>query len=191
MSNPRTAIIVHGICDENEYYRMDSPSPSNAHWLPWLQQKFLRQGILCQAPEMPRPYAPLYEDWATVFSAIAPHGATVCVGHSAGGGFLLKWLQQNPNARFDKIILVAPWLDPARRLGDFLHCKLESRLQDRVGEIHVFFSSDEKVPGVAVTKDTILNTFTQARLHPFADKGHFFFSDTGLHFNELWEVCAA
>lgn len=67
----KSAIIVHGTCDAHEYLEMDFPSPSNAHWLPWLQQKFLRAGVLCQCPEMPTPYAPEYAAWRAVFDRIA------------------------------------------------------------------------------------------------------------------------
>ncbi len=65
-----SAIILHGICDEHEYFEMDFPSPSNAHWLPWLQQKFLRSNVLCQKLEMPTPYNPIYKEWKKSFEKI-------------------------------------------------------------------------------------------------------------------------
>ncbi len=58
----KTPVLLHGTCDEEEYFKRDVPSPSNAHWLPWLQQKFLRSGVLYQALEIPCPYAPVYEE---------------------------------------------------------------------------------------------------------------------------------
>lgn len=62
------AIILHGRPDYDEYYNIQGDSPSNSHWLPWLQQQFLIRGILTQTPEMPRPYEPRYEAWCQEFA---------------------------------------------------------------------------------------------------------------------------
>jgi predicted alpha/beta hydrolase family esterase len=105
------AIIIHGVCDKNEYFELTFPSPSNAHWLPWLQQKFLRAGILCQKLEMPTPYTPLYEEWRLTFEQLHVSDQTIIVAHSAGCGFILKWLGANPDIFINRLILVAPWLD--------------------------------------------------------------------------------
>lgn len=186
----KTAIILHGICDANEYYEMDFPSPSNAHWLAWLQQKFLRDGVLCQNPEMPHPYAAVYADWAKVFERMHVDADTTIVGHSAGCGFILKWLSEHPEIKLNKLVLVAPWIDPSRRRGDFLVCTLTEHIAQQAHEMHVFYSTDETVEGVEKTKDMILALNPAAKLHLFTDKEHFCLDEMGTDkFPELWDVC--
>lgn len=186
----KKALILHGCCDAEEYLEMDFPSPSNAHWLPWLQQKFLRAGVLCQTPEMPKPYEPQYADWVKCFAQFVVNDQTTIVGHSAGCGFILKWLHENPGVHLEKLVLVAPWFDPSRRRGSFVAFALSPELQGRVGQIHVFYSTDEEVEGVRETKDQILQTYPKARLHQFTDKGHFCIGEIGTEkFEELWTVC--
>lgn len=188
--NRGVAIIIHGICDEHEYFDMDFPSPSNAHWLPWLQQKFLRSGVLCQILEMPKPYAPVYEDWATTFEQLKIDRETIIVGHSAGCGFILKWLHHHPEVKLERLILVAPWLDPKRMHGKFLECQLDPQLQNSIGNLHVLYSKNEGVEGVSETKDLIIKTYTAAQLYIFEDKGHFCFGDLGRpEFEEVWDLC--
>ncbi len=188
----KKVIILHGVCDKHEYFEMDFPSPSNAHWLPWLQQKFLRSGVLCQTLEMPKPYKPVYREWAETFSAIKLDTNTSVVAHSAGCGFILKWLSLNPSLQVDRLIFVAPWLDLARSQGDFLECALPENLEARTHDFHVLYSSDDPVVGVSETKDMILRTYKSAELHSYSDKGHFCLSNLrGPIFPELWDICGS
>ena len=183
------AVILHGICDRGEYYEMDFPSSSNAHWLPWLQQKFLRSGILCQTLEMPKPYAPSYQDWKETFEQLNTHKLDIVVGHSAGCGFILKWLAENPNATFEKLIFVAPWRDPEREMGDFLVSSLDPSIPERIGQFDILHSEDD-MDDVATSFQEIVAAYPQATVHLFQDKGHFCFGDLGTHeFPELWEIC--
>ena len=59
----KTAILIHGTCDEEEYFSDLYPSLSNSHWFPWLQKQLLIKGIFTQTPEMPDAYKPDYEKW--------------------------------------------------------------------------------------------------------------------------------
>lgn len=184
----KTAYILHGVADEEEYYRMDLPSPSNAHWLPWLQQKFLRAGYLCQCLEMPTPPSAKYSEWADTFGQVRLDEDSIIVGHSAGCGFILKWLSENESVKVSKLVLVAPWLDPFQELPDFLQGELDKDLADRVNEIKVLYSEDEPVKGVRETKDKILSLFPKTKLHLFEDKGHFCLDNVGHEFKELWDI---
>lgn len=187
----KKAIILHGTVDDEEYFEMDFPSPSNAHWLPWLQQKFLRDGVLCQKLEMPTPYAPKYAEWKKTFEQLDMDDVSVIVGHSAGCGFILKWLSENENdISLKKLVLVAPWMDVNRENGDFLKFDLSKEIENHIGEIHVFYSDDDDCVGVVEAKDEIIGVFEHAQLHQFHDKGHFDFEAMGtVEFPELWNVC--
>ena len=113
---------------------------------------------------------------------------TIVVGHSSGCGFILKWLSEHPGCPFGKLALVAPYLDPYKKRGEFLQCTLEPSIGQRVGSIDVFYSLDEKVTGVKETKDLILQTYPNTNYHEFADKDHFCLSDIGPTFPELWDI---
>jgi predicted alpha/beta hydrolase family esterase len=183
----KTAVILHGVCDKEEYFEMDFPSPSNAHWLPWLQQKFLRNGLLCQCLEMPAPYKPVYEEWKKTFGQLDPSDLSVVVGHSAGCGFFLKWLHENPKVALDKLVLVAPWLDPQKREASFLEFTLDKDALNNVKEAHLFFSEDD-METIKISTERIMREYPNIKRHHYADKGHFCFGDIGETFEDLWEV---
>lgn len=185
----KTAYIIHGVTDAEEYLTMNFPSLSNAHWFPWLQQKFLRAGVLCQCLEMPTPYNPSYAEWKSVWDHTQIDNTSVIVGHSAGCGFILKWLSENRSIQLSKLVLVAPWLDPYRDHGDFLVFELDQTIQDRVDSIHVLYSENEDIKGVIEIKESILKTFPKAIVHKFKNYGHFIVGTMGTtEFHELWEI---
>lgn len=184
----KTAYILHGACDAEEYFEMDFPSPSNAHWLPWLQQKFLRAGFLCQTPEMPKPYAPDYQEWCKVFKCASIAPDSIVVAHSAGAGFFLRWLKDNPQASLSQLLMVAPWLDPYREHGPFLQGAIPDNLNDQVTDVQVFISQDDPVAGVRKTHQMLQEKYPQIKSHRFNDKGHFCLGDIGPTFPELWHA---
>ena len=187
----QNAYIIHGVCSEEEFFSPAYPCGSNFHWLPWLQKQLVMKGLNCQTPQMPVPYAPVYRDWQGVFESFPVDEDTTLIGHSAGCGFFLKWLSQN-NVAIDKLVLIAPWLDPLKETGPFLDCTLDPALAGRVREMHVFYSADEPVEGVRETVDRILETYPAANLHEFNDKGHFCLKEMHTEeFPELLEVVLA
>ena len=106
----KNAIIIHGTCDEDEYFSDKYPSLSNSHWFPWLQKQLLINNIFTQTPEMPEAHKPDYDKWKKEFEKFDVNSETILVGHSCGGGFLIRWLSEN-KIKIKKLILVAPWLD--------------------------------------------------------------------------------
>ena len=183
----RKAVILHGITDKEEYFEMDFPSLSNAHWSPWLQQKFLRAGVFCQTLEMPTPYAPVYEEWVETFEQLSLNDDSIVVGHSAGCGFILKWLHHNRNRHFKKVVLVAPYLDPEKEQGDFLQLDLDPSIQDQINEIHLLSSSND-MNSIQQTTEKVIKIYPKIKLHQFNDMGHFDFEYTGPTFPDLWEI---
>jgi uncharacterized protein len=185
----KSAIILHGICDSEEYHSNKYPSSSNSHWIPWLQKQLLTNQIDCQTPDVMNSYKGNYEDW---LRAVQPHKIneeTIIVCHSAGCGFFLKYLSENKDIYFDKLIMVAPFNDPYYEYGDFLRCVLDSGLSSRANTMHVFYSLDEDVKGVKETVDVIMKTYPNSKLTEFNNHGHFCLSDMGTEeFPELLDV---
>lgn len=183
------AIILHGRPDHDEYYNIQGNSPSNSHWLPWLQQQLLIRGILTQTPEMPRPYEPRYEVWRQEFTHLPVDERTLLVGHSCGGGFLLRWLSEG-NYRVGRVVLVAPWLDIEGEAGDFFRFALDRQIDRKaVHGIDVLYSTND-YPHLQSSTAKLRRELPQLRYHRFIDYGHFTFSAMQTRaFPELVEIC--
>lgn len=181
-------ILIHGMPDKEEYFSDVKPSSSNKHWLPWMQKQLAMKSILSQAPEMPKPYDPNYDKWVEVFEQFKISNETTLVGHSCGGGFLLRYLSEHPNLHPKKIVLVAPWIDPEPHELDtgFFDFTIDPTLTDRTSLI-VFYSTDDDEPMVK-TAEIIQRTLPNATYHEFDNKGHFTKGDLGTEeFPELLE----
>lgn len=176
----KKAIILHGMPDMEDYYSQNGDSESNCHWIPWLQKQLIVNGTLAQTPEMPAPYTPNYEKWRSVFGQFTVDESTDLIGHSCGGGFLLRWLTENKQ-KVGKVVLVAPWIDPINELGDnnsFFHFEIDPELVSRTKGMRVFNSSnDDEVIHQSV--EQILNILPTAQVREMEGKGHFTLSGMG------------
>jgi predicted alpha/beta hydrolase family esterase len=172
----KRVILVHGCCDKHEFFSEDYPTMTNSHWFLWLKEQFLESKVNVQIPEMPDPYDPKYKDWKKIIDGLSINSKTILVGHSCGGGFLLRWLGEN-NAIISKLILVAPWLGLEGGRSKFLTFDIDPNIQNRIGEMHVFYSSDDDTEGVKESVNTILRIFPKVKRHFFKDKGHFTYND--------------
>lgn len=186
----KTAIILHGMPDKEDYYNPKGDAESNCHWLPWVQRQLIIQGVLAQTPEMPQPYTPNYEKWCSVFNQFKVDEETDLVGHSCGAGFLLRWLSENKQ-KVGKLVLVAPWIDPTNELGDensFFDFELDSELAERTSGIYILNSSnDDDVIHQSVKE--IIEKIPSTELLELENKGHFTLSGMSTReFPELTEI---
>lgn len=172
----KNAIIIHGTCSKKEYFSDSYPSLSNSHWLPWLQKQLLINNIFTQTPEMPNAYLPDYEKWKNEFERFNVNGNSILIGHSCGGGFLIRYLSEN-KVSIDKLVLVAPWLDPAReKTTDFFDFTIDFNIVNRIKEIHLLISSDDD-KDILDSVEIIKNNISDIKIHQFSDLGHFCYSD--------------
>lgn len=186
----KTAIIIHGWDNRDEFFDMTRPSPSNTHWIPWLQKQLSVKGITTQTPEMPDSYEPNYEKWKSVFELFPLDQETILIGHSCGGGFLVRWLSEH-EVKVGQVILVAPWLDPTRELGaenDFFRFNINSNLSERSAHgITMLYSTDDDIV-ILQSVETIQVVVAGIHIKQFSDKGHFILGDMGTNeFPELLE----
>jgi len=128
-----------------------------------------------------------YEEWKKLFDRFYSPNLETVVGHSAGAGFILKWLHENPNAKLNKLVLVAPFIDPLRRRGDFLIFDLKKNALKNVKEVHLFISDDD---GESIIKSTeqILDCYSDIIVHKYSGLGHFCIENTGTSFEDFWKV---
>lgn len=48
----KNALLIHGWTRESRYYNVDTPTPSNDHWLPWLSRQLIIRDISTVAIEV-------------------------------------------------------------------------------------------------------------------------------------------
>lgn len=180
----KNAVIVHGKLSKERYFDPDFPSSSNYYWLPWLQNQLIIQGVHAQTPEMPNGWAPSYDDWRQEIERYDISADTLLVGHSCGAGFLLRWLSNRTDVNVNKIILVAPWIDPANKesMGDFFDFALDPELAQRADDFCVVYSNDEQ--SVLDTVDIIRGGVPGTRFVQVANRRHFYDDETS-EFPEL------
>lgn len=186
----KNAIIVHGTDETKQDFMDAKTSPTNLHWFPWLHSQLIKNGISVQIPEMPNPYLPdmNYDLWANVFSKLKIDKESILIGHSAGAGFLVKYLSINKNININHLILVAPWLDIEKQHKSFFtNFDLDSNLVNRCKKIDLFYSTDDE-NYILTSVDKIINAYNNINIHKFSDKGHFCKSDIGSEFPELLEI---
>lgn len=185
-------ILIHGMEDSEASYKDPvGPSASNSHWFPWLQHQLLIHSQLAQTPEMPTPYEPQYGPWSKVFEQFKISNETTLVGHSCGGGFLIRYLSEHPELTPKRVILVAPWIDPEphelEEENDFFHFEIDTNLTSRT-DLHVFISSDDDKPMIR-TAEIIECILPNTTWYRYTDKGHFCEGDLGTKaFPELLET---
>ncbi len=169
----KTAILVHGMPSKEEYLDLNDPSASNGQWFPWLQKQLSVLGIVAQTPEMPEPYRPNYENWKKVFEQFILDEETILVGHSCGGGFLVRWLSEN-KVKVGKVILVAPWINPKSTevVPGFFDFIIDPNLVAKTDELHLFISSDDEQDELDTAR-MIEEKVSGVEMHRFTDKGHF------------------
>ena len=171
------ALIVHGYYTKNEYSDADRPTPSNDHWLPWLSKQLVTAGIFTVAVEMPEPYQPDYAAWKCELERYDIDEETVLVGHSCGGGFLVRWLSET-DKKVGKVVLVAPWLgyefdslegDFTTAFFDFV---IDPTLAEKTRGLTVMYSTDD----MEAVQKSVANLRQQVKgveYRVFTDKRHF------------------
>lgn len=168
----KKAIIIHGYNNKPQFLDESRPSASNDHWIPWLQRQLLLNGIETQTPEMPGFYEPNYEKWKDLLDRFTPDEDTVLVGHSCGGGFLVRWLSEN-NKKIGKVVLVAPWLDPNKRIDpDFFKFEIDPNIVSKTQDITIMYSTDDKAE-ISESINVLKSKIKNFQIKEFNDKGHF------------------
>lgn len=181
----KRAVIIHGMPGKEEYYDSACVAPSQNHWFPWLHRQLQLVDVFVQTPEMPTPWEARYEEWTAVLDGFKPDENTMLVGHSLGGGFLVRWLSEF-NGKVGRVVLVAPWLDPHKELTTgFFDFEIDPALAQKTKDITVFISDDdheEEQTSLAVLKEKV----DGLQVRQFTGKGHFIFKHMGT--NEFPEL---
>jgi hypothetical protein len=74
--------------------------------------------------------------------------------------------------KIDKLILVAPWLDPERsKTTDFFEFEIDRGILDRVNEAHLLISKDDD-KDIHDSVDIFASLY-KIKVHEFEKMGHF------------------
>jgi predicted alpha/beta hydrolase family esterase len=184
----KTAIILHGMPDEAEFRDPKREASSNCHWVPWIQRQLVLNDILAQTPEMPMAFHPEYEAWKKMFERFDLNEDTVLIGHSCGGGFIVRYLSEN-NVKVGRVVLVAPWLDPDNFLNNgMFEFQIDSKIAEKTNGLKIFYSVDD-MDEVLRSIEKLKSELIGADYIEFKNKGHFCENDLGTkEFPELLEA---
>lgn len=184
MSN---AIILHGQPTKKRYYDSTFPASSNYYWIPWLQKQLIVRDIPTATPDVPNNWKPDLATWCKEFERYDVTSDTILIGHSCGGGFLVRWLSEHPQVRSAKVVLAAPWLNPKQLedTGDFFKFQIDQGLTDRT-DLTVLYSDDD-MPQILDTVALLREELPQAAYKELHGMKHFY-DDSRMTFPELLEL---
>lgn len=174
----KNAIILHGGPDKEEYYDQESPSQSNAHWIPWLQGQLLKHDLPTATPEVPFSFDRNWKVWNREVERFDIGPKTILIGHSTGAGFFIKYLSIHKNIKVDKVILLAPWLDPEgnKTKNFFNDFEIDPELVQRTAGVTIF-NSDNDMETVQKSVKILREKIKNIGYKEFHNYGHFCIED--------------
>lgn len=161
--------------DEKIYY----PTKKWKDWLQFMVEA--EHDVIMQIPKFPHAHVALmkYNEWEKIMNTQEINSDTVLIGHSAGGGFVLKYMALHPELKVKQIILVAPWIDaenfqPNKFYQGF---DLNSNILKQSSLGCDLMISDDDAPYILSSYNKIIKNIPDIRTHKYSDHGHFV-SDT-------------
>ncbi|MBP9717464.1 MAG: alpha/beta hydrolase [Candidatus Pacebacteria bacterium] len=183
MENKPQVIFIHGgdaIRDPEKLYQLLRARSFN----PYEQKKKWRDALIeniggnyeCHTLSMPNAFWADYEAWKIWFEKMIPymHDGIILVGHSLGGGFLLRYLGENTLlVRVAQLHLLAPVVLDLEDCDGFLidSCSWAG-FKTAIDAVHVWHSTDDNFVPIAHS-EKLLELYPSATLHRFTDRGHF------------------
>jgi uncharacterized protein len=147
--------------------------------MPWLKNNLEKRGINVSNKLYPCDWNPIYTEWKKEFEKSIINEDTILVGHSAGCGFLIRWLGESKK-KVNKVILVAPAVIQSKKwkfINNLLDFELNKDIIKFVNKTVIFFSdNDSKEILNSVNKLSELFYIKPTKLK---NHGHFTFGDMG------------
>jgi len=165
-------ILVHGSNSSEKEAKKDKPE-NERHWKPWLRNQLELKGIKFSNELYPRDWSPNYLEWKKILEKNLINQNSILIGHSAGGGFLIRWLGET-SRKVGKLILIAPAIIHSKEwisLNDLLNFEINPNIQNCAREV-IIFVSDNDSKGIKDSVHMLAKTF---KIKPIElkNKGHF------------------
>ena len=79
------------------------------NWFPWLKNKLEKRGIVVTVPKFPTPEGQSLQAWLEIMKPYEQevNAETIIIGHSLGGLFLLRYLEQLKDAVGSSVFVAA------------------------------------------------------------------------------------
>ena len=159
------------------------------HWIPWIKENLIKNGVETSTPLMPNPWLPEYGAFKQEFEKYVVDEGTVLIGHSCGTAFLVRWLGES-KCKIKKLILVAPWIDGRGTEGikkAFYDFPIDETISSRVDVLVIFTADDEEEDGKRAAR-IYHDLFNGSKVIELKGRGHYTMGDMGTtEFPELLE----
>lgn len=170
-------VFCHGVLDLDEDWNTRQYNP-NKRWEDWLQFMVeFDHDVIMQMPKFPHAHELLmkYDEWEKIMDKQDINHDTVLIGHSAGGGFILKYMALHPELHVRQIVLVAPWLDAenAQPFGFYKDFELNNSILAQTEKGIDLMISDDDDPLIINSCNKITKNISGIRVHKFSGYGHF------------------
>lgn len=170
------AIIVPGRPDKDQHYDPRLPSISEEWFYPWLKRQLILKDIHAVTIEPPFPFRPRYDEWKKEFERFDITPDTILIGHSCGGGFLVRYLSEHKDLKVGKVILVATWINPLNYtvsdVAGFFDFEIDPDFPSRTAGTTLFISADDE-PSVVKTAEILEQKVKGIEYGKYTDRGHF------------------
>lgn len=190
----KNAIIIHGWANTAEYFDETFPTSSNSHWIPWLSRQLQLQSYKVDAPEMTQHTESTYESWVHEFERFDITPETLLVGHSCGGGFLVRYLSEH-DISVGRVILVAPWIgikadEYVRDFNEsFFDFTISRDIASKTQGLYLMHSDDD-MESVQLSVAKLRQSIDALNYIELSGKGHFTRDSLGAEaFPELLQLC--
>ncbi|MCR4918138.1 MAG: alpha/beta hydrolase [Alphaproteobacteria bacterium] len=170
------AVFCHGVLPPDFDWNQKIYN-STKSWKEWLQFVLeAKHDIIMQIPKFPHAHTFLmkYDEWAEIMERQQIDSGTILIGHSAGGGFILKYMALHPKLKVKQILLVAPWIDTGHvnKFGFYADFDMRGVVQQSVDGIDLLVS-DNDILEMEKSRDKIVADIPSIRTHVFPGYGHF------------------
>jgi uncharacterized protein len=186
MSDKTQIVYIHG-GDSPEtktaYYDLlrsipfDPYAPERQSWRKWLAESTKDTHDFIYVA-MPDKYTADFIAWSIWFEKVIPHlrDGVILIGHSLGGGFLLRYLSENRvPVSIAQLHLVAPVVDSVDcpGVGEFIiDLASWSGFMSNIAAVHLWHSSDDTLVPIHHS-ERFAKACNEAVLHSFTDRWHF------------------
>lgn len=171
------AVFCHGVMSPQDDWATREFNPVKG-WKYWLQFQIEKdRDIVMQMPQFPHAHVLLmkYDEWEQIMDRQDINPDTILIGHSAGGGFILKYMARHPELHVRQIILVAPYCDTEnyQPFGFYRDFELSNDIIKRTsGGADIMISDDDDFY-ILNSFNKIVNKMPDIRVHKFTGRGHF------------------
>lgn len=189
MENKKQIVFIHGgdsYASKEDFYQYLRTKKYEPHpepyqrWRDDVQKKVEAVGHEWLFMEMPNKHNADYEAWKIWFEKVVPFitekTETHVVGYSLGACFLLRYLSENKTPFIiDALHLVSLCLpQDGENLGSFgVDNKNLPKIAESAAKILLYHSTDDPICPYAHSQ-LVEKTLSNATLHTFTDRGHFF-----------------